>query len=100
MKQRVLVLGGGFGGVAAARHLTAAAGGGGDAGSGPGADDLEVRLINRTNFLTYTPFLADVAGVTIAVGSQVVLTATTRPSSSTGSAAMPCPTTYSTRFRN
>jgi NADH:ubiquinone reductase (H+-translocating) len=53
---RVLVLGGGFGGVAAARHLAAAAG-----------EDVEVRLINRSNFLTYTPFLADVAGGTIAV---------------------------------
>ncbi len=53
--KRVLVLGGGFGGVAAARHLAAA------------DDDVEVRLINRSNFLTYTPFLADVAGGTIAV---------------------------------
>jgi NADH dehydrogenase len=53
--KRVLVLGGGFGGVAAARHLAAA------------GDDVEVRLINRSNFLTYTPFLADVAGGTIAV---------------------------------
>jgi NADH:ubiquinone reductase (H+-translocating) len=61
MKQRVLVLGGGFGGVAAARHLTAPERGGRDAGDG------EVRLINRSNFLTYTPFLADVAGGTIAV---------------------------------
>ena len=56
--KRILVLGGGFGGVAAARHLCAA--------SGPGLD-LEVTLINRSNFLTYTPFLADVAGGTIAV---------------------------------
>jgi NADH:ubiquinone reductase (H+-translocating) len=62
MKQRVLVLGGGFGGVAAARHLTDPRGSGGS-----GAGDLEVRLVNRSNFLTYTPFLADVAGGTIAV---------------------------------
>ncbi|HUK77118.1 MAG TPA: FAD-dependent oxidoreductase [Thermoleophilia bacterium] len=55
---RVLILGGGFGGVAAARHLAPDPG---------GSNDLEVRLINRTNFLTYTPFLADVAGGTIAV---------------------------------
>ena len=56
--KRILVLGGGFGGVAAARHL----------GTAPqfGAD-VEVRLISRTNFLTYTPFLADVAGGTIAL---------------------------------
>ncbi len=56
--KRVLVLGGGFGGVAAARHL----------GNAPrDGDDVEVRLISRSNFLTYTPFLADVAGGTIAL---------------------------------
>ena len=55
--KRVLVLGGGFGGVAAARHLSSA----------PDGGDLEVRLISRANFLTYTPFLADVAGGTIAL---------------------------------
>ena len=62
MKQRVLVLGGGFGGVAAARHLSDPRAAGRD-----GAADVEVRLVNRSNFLTYTPFLADVAGGTIAV---------------------------------
>jgi NADH dehydrogenase FAD-containing subunit len=51
---RAIVLGGGFGGVAAARHLAK-------------SDDLEVLLLSRTNFLTYTPFLADVAGGTLAV---------------------------------
>ena len=56
--KRVLVLGGGFGGVAAARHL---------ATTPQGGRDAEVRLVNRSNFLTYTPFLADVAGGTIAV---------------------------------
>jgi NADH dehydrogenase len=55
--KRILVLGGGFGGVAAARHLAAT----------PDGGDVEVRLVNRSNFLTYTPFLADVAGGTIAV---------------------------------
>jgi NADH dehydrogenase len=55
--QRVLILGGGFGGAAAARHLSAATSG--DA-------SVEVTLVNRTNFLTYTPFLADVAGGTMA----------------------------------
>ena len=56
--KRVLVLGGGFGGASAARHLSRAAR---DAGN------VEVRLVNRTNFLTYTPFLADVAGGTLAL---------------------------------
>ena len=56
--KRILILGGGFGGVAAARHLCDA--------SGP-AGDIDVTLINRSNFLTYTPFLADVAGGTIAL---------------------------------
>ena len=55
---RVVVLGGGFGGVAAATHLSKAA---------RHDKGIEVRLINRTNFLTYTPFLADVAGGTLAV---------------------------------
>ena len=56
--KRILVVGGGFGGVAAARRLADA--------SRPGLD-LDVTLINRSNFLTYTPFLADVAGGTIAL---------------------------------
>jgi NADH dehydrogenase len=56
--KRILVLGGGFGGVAAAHRL----------GNAPrDGDEVEVRLISRTNFLTYTPFLADVAGGTIAL---------------------------------
>jgi NADH dehydrogenase len=55
--KRVLILGGGFGGVATARHLSEATRHDGD---------VEVRLVNRTNFLTYTPFLADVAGGTLA----------------------------------
>ncbi|HMK91842.1 MAG TPA: FAD-dependent oxidoreductase [Thermoleophilia bacterium] len=55
--KRILILGGGFGGVAAARHLSLATRDDGD---------VEVRLVNRSNFLTYTPFLADVAGGTLA----------------------------------
>jgi NADH:ubiquinone reductase (H+-translocating) len=54
--KRILILGGGFGGVAAARRLSSDANG----------DDVEVRIVNRSNFLTYTPFLADVAGGTLA----------------------------------
>jgi NADH dehydrogenase len=55
--RRVLILGGGFGGVAAAHRLSKAT---------RHESDLEVLLVNRTNFLTYTPFLADVAGGTLA----------------------------------
>ena len=54
--KRILILGGGFGGVAAARRLSTEADG----------DAVEVRIVNRSNFLTYTPFLADVAGGTLA----------------------------------
>jgi NADH dehydrogenase len=56
--KRIVVLGGGFGGVAAARHLSAAT---------RHDDGIQVTIVNRTNFLTYTPFLADVAGGTLAV---------------------------------
>ena len=52
--KKVIVLGGGFAGVAAAQHLAK-------------DTNAEVLLISRTNFLTYTPFLADVAGGTLAV---------------------------------
>jgi NADH:quinone reductase (non-electrogenic) len=50
---KIVVLGGGFAGVSAAQHLTKKA-------------NAEVLLISRTNFLAYTPFLADVAGGTLA----------------------------------
>lgn len=54
MVTRIIVLGGGFGGVAAAQHLSR-------------DESADVLIISRTNFQTYTPFLADVAGGTIAV---------------------------------
>src|SRR5215472_4815340 len=54
--KRVIVLGGGFGGIAAAkeldhrfRHDTS----------------VEILLVSNTNFLVYTPMLADVAGGTL-----------------------------------
>ncbi len=56
--KKVIVLGGGFGGVAAAQELAK-------------DKSVDVLLISRTNFLTYTPFLADVAGGTIAVTHAV-----------------------------
>jgi NADH dehydrogenase len=49
---RVLVLGGGFGGVEAARQLERRFGGG---------DDVEVTIVSRENFFLFTPMLHEVA---------------------------------------
>jgi NADH dehydrogenase len=51
-KKRVLILGGGFGGVYAARHLDSLAG---------SDKSLEITLINRENFFLFTPMLHEVA---------------------------------------
>ncbi|HUP25301.1 MAG TPA: FAD-dependent oxidoreductase [Thermoanaerobaculia bacterium] len=50
---RVVVLGGGFGGVEVARRLLRAARGGGSA-------ELEVHLVNRENYLVFQPMLPEV----------------------------------------
>jgi NADH:ubiquinone reductase (H+-translocating) len=56
MTKRIVVLGGGFGGLAAAQHLDRIL----------RYDlDVEITLVSDTNFLVYTPMLADVAGGTI-----------------------------------
>jgi NADH dehydrogenase len=54
--QRIVVLGGGFGGIEAARRLDRAF---------RFDDDIEIVLVSDTNFVVYTPMLADVAGGTI-----------------------------------
>src|SRR5215467_16006777 len=54
--KRVIVLGGGFGGVATAQHLDRAF---------RHDADAEIVLVSDKNFLEYTPMLADVAGGTI-----------------------------------
>ena len=54
--KRIVVLGGGFGGIAAAQRLDR---------QFRHDDDVEIVLISNTNFLVYTPMLADVAGGTI-----------------------------------
>jgi NADH dehydrogenase len=54
--KRIVVLGGGFGGVAAAQHLDRAF---------RHDADVELVLVSDTNFEVYTPMLADVAGGTI-----------------------------------
>jgi NADH:ubiquinone reductase (H+-translocating) len=54
--KRVIVLGGGFGGVAAAQGLDRRF---------RHDDSVEIVLVSTTNFLVYTPMLADVAGGTI-----------------------------------
>lgn len=51
---RVLILGGGFAGVATARAL-----------SRIGAGDVEVTLVSRQNFMLFTPMLPEVAGGSI-----------------------------------
>ncbi|HKT36882.1 MAG TPA: NAD(P)/FAD-dependent oxidoreductase [Ktedonobacterales bacterium] len=54
--KRIVVLGGGFGGIAAAQRLDR---------QFRHDDDVEIVLVSNTNFLVYTPMLADVAGGTI-----------------------------------
>jgi NADH dehydrogenase len=49
---RLLVLGGGFGGVEAARRLERLL---------RGRDDVEVTLVSRDNFFLFTPMLHEVA---------------------------------------
>src|SRR5215472_18704233 len=53
---RIIVLGGGFGGVATAKALDRMF---------RHDDTIEILLVSKTNFLEYTPMLADVAGGTI-----------------------------------
>jgi NADH dehydrogenase len=55
-KKRIVVLGGGFGGLAAARYLDRVF-----------RDDegVDITLVSDTNFLVYSPLLAEVAGGTI-----------------------------------
>jgi NADH:quinone reductase (non-electrogenic) len=54
IKRRILVLGGGFGGVFTAKHLRRRAG-----------DDVDVVLISRHNFFVFQPLLAEIAGGSI-----------------------------------
>ena len=59
-KQRVVVLGGGFGGVFTAKHLQRTA-----------SSDVEVLLISRHNFFVFQPLLAEIAGGSINPGDGV-----------------------------
>ncbi|MGH2517540.1 MAG: NAD(P)/FAD-dependent oxidoreductase [Ktedonobacterales bacterium] len=54
--KRIVVLGGGFGGLAAVQRLDR---------TFRYNDDVEIVLVSDTNFVVYTPMLADVAGGTI-----------------------------------
>ena len=54
--KRVIVLGGGFGGIAAAQALDHRF---------RHDENVEIVLVSERNFLVYTPMLADVAGGTI-----------------------------------
>ena len=52
--RRIVVLGGGFGGVFAARHLQRRTGG-----------NVQIELISRNNFFVFQPLLSEVAGGSI-----------------------------------
>src|SRR5215813_6485592 len=54
--KRIVVLGGGFGGIAAAQRLDRRF---------RYDDEIEIEVISDTNVVVYTPMLADVAGGTI-----------------------------------
>ncbi len=54
--KRIVVLGGGFGGLAAVQYLERHI---------RSSDDVEIVLVSDTNYVVYTPMLADVAGGTI-----------------------------------
>src|SRR5215469_6542213 len=56
MTTRIVVLGGGFGGLATAQRLDRIL---------RYDDDVDITLVSDTNFVVYTPLLADVAGGTI-----------------------------------
>ncbi len=58
--RRVVILGGGFGGVAVARRLEQLL---------PQAPDLDVTLVNQSNYLLFTPMLAEVAAGSVQAGS-------------------------------
>ncbi len=60
-RQRVVVLGGGFGGVFTAKHLKRVADG-----------KLEILLISRHNFFVFQPLLPEIAGGSINPGDGVV----------------------------
>jgi len=53
-KRRIVILGGGFGGVFAAKHLRRLAG-----------DNTHIELISRNNFFVFQPLLSEVAGGSI-----------------------------------
>jgi NADH:ubiquinone reductase (H+-translocating) len=58
--RRVVIVGGGFGGVAVARRLEQLL---------PRAPDLDVTLVSQSNYLLFTPMLSEVAAGSIQAGS-------------------------------
>jgi len=59
-RNRVLVLGGGFGGVFTAKHLRRCTG-----------SDVDISLISRHNFFVFQPLLPEIAGGSINPGDGV-----------------------------
>ena len=66
---RILILGGGFGGVYAARRLDQIF---------AGRDDIETTLLSGENFLLFTPMLAEVVSSSIEA-SQLLIALMQRP---------------------
>jgi NADH:ubiquinone reductase (H+-translocating) len=60
-KKRVVILGGGFGGVYTARHLEKTL----------GADEVSIRLVNRENYWVYQPMLPEVISGSIGITDVV-----------------------------
>ena len=58
-RHRVVILGGGFGGVFTAKHLQRRA-----------AGDVEILLISRHNFFVFQPLLPEIAGGSIRIHDQ------------------------------
>lgn len=61
-KQRIVILGGGFGGVYTAMHLEKRLG---------NRNDFEITLVNQNNYFVYQPMLADIVGGTVGLFDTV-----------------------------
>ena len=72
MTERIVVLGGGFGGMSAARELTKQLRREGRLARKPGEEGVSVTLINRDNYFVFQPLLADIISGAIETTHVVV----------------------------